>query len=151
MKIVHSGYRDTVIEVEGTYLSWDIIANKITDGNKAFMDFISDKNGTFTNNSIKDAFNNFSKSDPTNSDALPFMDRLNEKYKDMIVIHLKYMKPEMYKIDVWYTILDKFANFGGNFGIFAEITGCSFLGILNVCILVLKISFSWFLNKIRKH
>ena len=102
---------DILEEVEGTYLSWNVLTNKITDGNEAFMDFISDKNGTFTNNSIKDAFNNFSKSDSTNSDALPFMDRLNRKYKDMIVIHLKYMNPEMHKIDVWYTILDKFANF----------------------------------------
>jgi len=36
---------------------------------------------------------------------------------------------------VIYTTWDKFANFGGNFGIFAEITGVSFLGVLNLIFL----------------
>ena len=34
-----------------------------------------------------------------------------------------------------YTTWDKFANFGGNFGIFAEITGVTFLGMLNLAFL----------------
>ena len=34
-----------------------------------------------------------------------------------------------------YTTWDKFANFGGNFGIFAEITGVTFLGVLNLIFL----------------
>ena len=36
---------------------------------------------------------------------------------------------------VIYTTWDKFANFGGNFGIFAEITGVTFLGVLNLIFL----------------
>lgn len=34
-----------------------------------------------------------------------------------------------------HTTWDKFANFGGNFGIFAEITGVTFLGMLNLAFL----------------
>ena len=49
--------------------------------------------------------------------------------------------PSVEITDVKYTVFDKFANFGGNFGIFAEITGCSFLGMLNFLILLMKLIF----------
>ena len=49
-----------------------------------------------------------------------------------IIIHLRFLKPDMDYTDVIYTTWDKFANFGGNFGIFAEITGVTFLGVLNL-------------------
>ena len=52
------------------------------------------------------------------------------------------LKPEIKVIDAKYSTLDKFANFGGNFGIFAEITGCSFLGMVNFLILLFKLIFS---------
>ena len=57
----------------------------------------------------------------------------------MIVIHLRFLKPQIHYVDVTYSTWDKFANFGGNFGIFAEITGCTFLGMLNFIILVVKL------------
>ena len=62
--------------------------------------------------------------------------------RNMIIIHLKFVQPEMYIIDTRYSLMDKIANFGGNFGIFAEITGCSFLGILNLFILAMKYLFT---------
>ena len=43
---------------------------------------------------------------------------------------------------VIYTTWDKFANFGGNFGIFAEITGASMLGMINFILLVIKLASS---------
>ena len=61
---------------------------------------------------------------------------------DIVIVHWRILKPEVQVIDAKYTILDKFANFGGNFGIFAEITGWSFLGILNLLILLFKLMFS---------
>ena len=60
----------------------------------------------------------------------------------MIVVHLKFYAPEMDYVDVAYSALDKFAIFGGNFGIFVEITGVSALGILNLWILIMKLSSS---------
>ena len=58
----------------------------------------------------------------------------------LIIVHLRYLQPQIDYIDVTYSTWDKFANFGGNFGIFAEITGCTFLGMLNFIILVIKLS-----------
>ena len=54
---------------------------------------------------------------------------------------MKFMAPEVDLVDVKYTLMDKMAAFGGNFGIFAEITGLSLLGFLNILILLLKIAF----------
>ena len=62
--------------------------------------------------------------------------------EDMVIVHLRILKPDIQLIDAKYSIDDKFANFGGNFGIFAEITGCSFLGILNFFIILFKLILS---------
>ena len=34
-------------------------------------------------------------------------------YKAFIIVHLRFMKPEINWIDTKYTVMDKFANFGG--------------------------------------
>ena len=57
---------------------------------------------------------------------------------DIIIVHLRFIEPEMDQIDAKYTLMDQFANFGGNFGIFAEMTGINFLGLLNLFIIILK-------------
>ena len=62
--------------------------------------------------------------------------------RHMMIIHLKFVQPQMDIVDTRYSLMDKIANFGGNFGIFAEITGCSFLGILNLFILAIKLLFT---------
>ena len=49
---------------------------------------------------------------------------------------------EISLIDVKYTTMDRFASFGGNYGIFAEITGCSLLGLLSIVILTYKLLFN---------
>ena len=68
----------------------------------------------------------------------------------MIVIHVRYLSPKVDFVDTTYTIWDKFANFGGNFGIFAEITGFSFLGTLNCFFLVIKYIISKVSAKLEK-
>ena len=68
--------------------------------------------------------------------------RINHMIEDMVVVHLRILKPEVQVIDAKYTTLDKFANIGGNFGIFAELTGGSILGIINFLILFFKLLFS---------
>ena len=69
------------------------------------------------------------------------MGKLPTKY-DAIIVHLNFQKPDVTSINLKYSTDDKFANFGGSFGIFAEITGCSFLGLLNIFIICLKILMS---------
>ena len=59
-----------------------------------------------------------------------------------IIVHLRFQTPEIEYIDVKYTFMDKLAIFGGNFGIFETITGWSFLGMVNLLILIIKSFFS---------
>ena len=58
-----------------------------------------------------------------------------------IIVHLKFMKPEIDFIDVKYSTMDKLATFGGNFGIFEMISGWSLFGILNLILLTCKCLF----------
>ena len=72
---------------------------------------------------------------------------MEEMYRNLIIIHLKFMPPkDMLLIDVKYTTMDRFANFGGNYGIFAEITGCSLLGLISLTIVTFKLLFSFLQN-----
>ena len=79
-----------------------------------------------------------------------FMYERAKMAKDLVIIHWRILEPEIKLIDAKYSVLDKFANFGGNFGIFAEITGCSFLGMVNFLILLLKLVLPRVLPKIGK-
>ena len=125
-------------EVKGKYASYHKskgINEQST--NVVLKDFIMDKNNTFVDESLKMFWNSIVYDEPDK-----YVSRRFEMYKDLIIIHLRFMKPEFDLIDVKHTTLDKFANFGGNFGIFAEMTGVSFLGILNLFIVLLKTLYS---------
>ena len=128
-------------ELKGKYASYnryDGIINEQST-NAILKDFISDKNNTFAAESFKNAWNSIVYGEEYESRRL-------DMYKDLIIIHLRFKEPEFDQIDVKYTTLDKFANFGGNFGIFAELTGVSFLGILNFFIVLIK-TFYIFMNR----
>ena len=71
-------------------------------------------------------------------------------YENLIVVHLRFLTSEIESVDLAYSIWDKFANLGGNFGIFVEITGFSFLGILNIVILLLKLACTRVLSKCKR-
>ena len=60
-----------------------------------------------------------------------------------IIVRLQYKSSEveMNKLDVRTTINDKIASFGGTYGIWAELTGCSLLGIINLLIISFKLLF----------
>lgn len=63
--------------------------------------------------------------------------------KNMIIVKLKYKTSEVdfTVLDAKTTLSDKIANLGGTFGIWAEVTGLSILGIINLILLVIKILF----------
>ena len=124
-------------ENTGKTFQWRTNGHGIS-GSKAFVELFEDVNGTITDKNIKTTFDAFYAT------SLKYKyETLNmDKFKDYIIVHLRFMKPDIDWIDTKYNDLDKFANFGGNFGIFAEITGSSFLGIVNLCILLFKILFS---------
>ena len=64
-------------------------------------------------------------------------------FNNTIIVKLRYKssKIEFTKLDVRTTTTDKIANFGGTFGIWAELTGCSLLGLFNLLILSFKFLF----------
>ena len=65
---------------------------------------------------------------------------LKNMMENSIIIHFRFMKPEIDFIDLKYTFMDKLAMFGGNFGIFEMISGWSLFGILNLILMICK----WF-------
>ena len=100
------------------------------------MDFLTDKNNSFHDDGFKNVLNSFKTADE--------FQRMKEMYKNLIIIRLKFMPPkDMSYIDVKYTLMDRVASFGGKFGIFAQLTGCSLLGLLSLTIVILKLLFSF--------
>ena len=61
--------------------------------------------------------------------------------ESLIIVRLQYKSSEveMNKLEVRTTITDKIANLGGTYGIWAELTGCSLLGIINLIIISCKL------------
>ena len=61
--------------------------------------------------------------------------------KHIIIVHMKFpsSKVDMTILESRYALSDQIANIGGIFGVWAELTGFSFLGIINVFLIVLKV------------
>ena len=118
--------------LKGKYATFDD-TKPVCMGSEAICNLLLDKNNTLMEKGFLEAYKNFGF--PADS----WQRRQALVYKDIIIVHLRIMPPEMDLHDVKYTILDKFANFGGNYGIFAEITGCSFLPLLNFFIILFKL------------
>ena len=116
------------------YLFCKMINDKPScNGDEAFLNFFYDKNATFVDNGSYNIHDGISLKNTRYERA--------KMYKNVIIIHMKFMAPEIDLVDVKYTLMDKIANFGGNFGIFVEITGWSLLGFINLVLLMFKIVF----------
>ena len=62
------------------------------------------------------------------------------KYQDLLVVHLRFLQPRTNIVDTKYTWSDLIAGFGGKFGIFAQLTGCSLLAIFKIIFTIFKTS-----------
>ena len=98
-------------------------------------DILMDTNNTITELDLKKAFNDLFLG--TCDD--PIRGRLADKYMDLIMVQIRFRTPKIISKDTKYALIDKLAALGGNYGIFAELTGCSLLGFLNVIILSMKL------------
>ena len=105
-----------------------------SNSRKEFLEYFYDLNNTITSKEYQNMFEAF-KEPKTYAHF-----RATHIFNDAIIIHLKFMKPEIDFIDVKYTTMDKLATFGGNFGIFEMISGWSLFGILNLILMICK----WF-------
>ena len=111
----------------------------ICRGDKSFVEFFYDANETFFDKGFYNMQDCIAKPEEF-KEYRPKYQRA-KMYKNTIIIHLKFMTPEVEWLDVKYSFMDKMSNFGGKFGIFAQLTGWSLLGILNLCIVLLKCTF----------
>ena len=126
-------HKDEDFEVQGRYVStsWKYGCK----GEELFVQFFCDSNMTFEDrqsNNMHDCL--------TITKGYSF--QRSQMYQNAIIVHLNFLKPDIVLLDVKYSLLDKLANFGGKFGIFAQLTGCSLLGILNIFVVVIKCVFS---------
>ena len=108
-------------------------------GSKNFCEFLLDSNATFIEKGVKNFMNTIAGNDIYHDERALYPGL----YSNLIILHLIFNEPEVDKVDTKYSELDYFASFGGNFGIFVEMTGCSFLGVLNFCILMVKLCCSF--------
>ena len=104
-----------------------------------------DHNETFLEKDIKQLI--WPSSDKTywSNAEFTFFKRVKDFTKNLIIVRLKYESPEveMTILDSRTTLSDKIANFGGTFGIWAELTGFSLLGIINLIIISIKLMFEY--------
>ena len=118
----------------GKYFYINKTTGQMIDGSKALFEFLLDKNQTIIDQGLRNVFDAF-KSDGT-SRFNKYFPSLN--YDEMIVVHLQFMQPEVNIISPKYTVFDMIGNFGGQFGLFEQVTGASFLGLINLLVLTIK-------------
>ena len=111
---------------------------------EAFDHFLMDKNNTIEKRGFKMAFDSFTERNCMGFGCASYDGLRISMMDDAIIIHLKFQKPEIVAIGIKYTTDDKIVKFGGTFGIFSQLTGCTFLGLLNMFAIILKLLFMCF-------
>ena len=109
-------------------------------GSSAFCEYFRDINNTLSHSLLKEALLSTEYEDGDRSHSS--YSRIARHFMNntiIVKIHYKSSEVEMNKLDVRTTMTDKIANFGGTFGIWAELTGCSLLGMINLIIISFKL------------
>ena len=80
---------------------------------------------------------------PPNSEESTIYQKIKALSKNLIVIHITYKTNdvELTVLDSRTTFSDKIAKFGGTFGLWAQLTGCSLIVLINLCVIFLKTIF----------
>ena len=111
----------------------------ITDctGSNILCNYIKDTNGTLLHSGIENLVWPYDKVETT------LYKRIKTMNKNMIIVIMKFKTSQIdYTVlDARTTLSDKIANLGGTFGIWAEVTGLSTLGIINLVLLLVKLLF----------
>ena len=103
-------------------------------GKKEFLEYLFDQDNATMELNLK----NIIAGSKNITDQLK--DKIRSMNKNLIIVKLEYQSStvDVTTLDVRYSLSDKIANFGGTFGIWAELTGFSLLGIINVFVIVFK-------------
>ena len=124
------------------WIPWSPISNESCTGSSVFCEYIKDVNGFWSNSLLKEAvWPTEYKFGMRKTSTLAKLAR--NIMANIIIVRLTYESPEvqMNKLEVRTTTTDKIANFGGTYGIWAELTGCSLLGLINLLIISFKLLF----------
>ena len=97
-----------------------------------------DENRTIVDQGLRNAYDMFYPSNHQSFDEI-YPDLSNS---ELIVVHLKFKQPEINIIEPKYSIFDMIGTFGGQLGILEKLTGASFLGMINLLIIFVKLIFS---------
>ena len=110
-------------------------------GSKVMCEYIRDYNNTFSHSILKETVWSAEYYDDGRRKVSSYFKIARNLMSNIIIVRLKYKSSEieMNKLDVRTTTTDKIANFGGTFGIWAELTGCSLLGFINLIIISFKL------------
>ena len=111
-------------------------------GSETLCEYIKDLNNTLSPRFLKQVLwpADYSSGRRINS---TFFKMAQTFFSNTIIVRLRYKSSEIEftKLDVRTTMTDKIANFGGTFGIWAELTGASLLGMINLLIISFKLLF----------
>ena len=111
--------------------------HKPCTGQEALIDYVMDPKDIIVEKGFKNYFYIMRKNENFT------LYRAKKFVENAIIIHFKFLKPEIDFIDVKYSFMDKLATFGGNFGIFEMVTGWSLFGILNLILMISKLFFGF--------
>ena len=127
---------DDLLEID----SFKIDENRKCHGERVFCDFFWPYNDRVDYTVDKGLNNSFQVLKSTKIKGYEY--EKFEMARDLVIVHFRIMEPKIDIVDAKYSTFDKIASFGGKFGIFTQITGCSFLVMLNFLILLFKFIFS---------
>ena len=118
------------------------INNRECQGERVFCDFFWPQNAGENYTVDKGLNNSFQVLEGTSPWPFKYEYQKFKMARDLVIVHFRIMEPKIDVIDAKYSTFDKIASFGGKFGIFTQITGCSFLVMLKFLILLFKLIFS---------
>ena len=110
-------------------------------GSKALCEYAIDKEDVFLESSLKNLLWP-SKISGWSSSTTTYK-RIKTMTQNMIIIKLQFKSPEveLTVLDSRSTVSDKIAKLGGTFGIWAQLTGCTLLVLINVFVIIMKLGF----------
>ena len=118
--------------------------NSSCSGSSVICNYLIDSQNVLSNNLLKYHMMQPEHKPVSENRLNSTMFKISQHFmNNIIIVRLRYKNSEveMTKLDVRTTATDKIANFGGTFGIWAELTGCSLLGLINLCIISFKLLF----------
>ena len=124
----------------------------LSENKKELIDILEDSPNLFAEEGYKKAYNDIKDDithgmDDFSKEEGTFEEEHSNRKHRMILINLRYLRPRTTSKSVKYTFLDKISNFGGKFGIFAQLTGCSLIAIFKIVLIMIKTLFSSYKNK----